>query len=73
MNSGSESQASTAQTKNILEIFVHLGGPTEQFGTHEKFSWWGCKVGKNRHWGIYLSGKTIFLKEPSSGVFIGLS
>ena len=35
-----------AQTKIFFEdTFVsHPGSPNEQFGTHEKLSWEGCKV-----------------------------
>ena len=35
-----------AQTKIFLRTpsFPIQGGPNEQFGTHEKLSWGGCKV-----------------------------
>ena len=31
--------------------FLQLGGPNENYGTHEKLSW-GCMVGQISSWGI---------------------
>ena len=34
---------------------LHFWGPNERFGTHEKLSWGGCKVGQISSRGIILT------------------
>ena len=52
----------TAQTGLFLGPFLsHSGYPREQFGTNEKLSFGGCKVGKNRSRVILISFKRLFL------------